>query len=156
MQEELAGAAYVNVMPLTRLVDPNLRSWEFGATMFVAFGGLALLRAAIGMYSVIAYDVAQRTRDLSVRVALGASMSNVLGMVVRRGVSLVATGAAIGAVLALWAAPTMTELLFDQSPRDPAVYGSVAGILLLVGVLAAVPPARRAARVDPNLALRGD
>jgi ABC-type antimicrobial peptide transport system permease subunit len=79
LQMEMPGAAYVTVLPLTDLVDPNLRSWRFGAMLFSVLGGLALVLAAIGLYSMIAYDVAQRSRDLGVRLALGARESGILG-----------------------------------------------------------------------------
>jgi hypothetical protein len=156
LQQEMPGTAYVNVMPLAALVDPNLRAWKFGTAMFAAFGGLALVLAAIGLYSMIAYDVALRTRDLGIRVALGASMSRVVRLVVGRGVALIALGVLVGGGFALWAAPWVQELMFRQEVRDPLVFGAVAFVLMMVGWLAAAGPAFRAARVDPNIALRGD
>jgi ABC-type antimicrobial peptide transport system permease subunit len=156
LQQEMPGAAYVSVVPLMALVDPNLRAWKFGTTMFVAFGGLALVLAAIGLYSMIAYDVAQRTRDLGIRIALGASMSRVTRFVVGRGLALIAVGVVVGSGFALWAAPWAQELMFNQPARDPLVFGGVAFLLMMVGWLAAAGPAFRAARVDPNIALRGD
>ena len=156
LQSEMPGAAYVNVVPLSELVDPNLRAWQFGATMFVAFGGLALVLAAIGLYSMIAYGVAQRTRELGVRLALGASGGNIIRLIVTSGLRLVVAGLVIGGVIALWAAPWMQELMFDASPRDPLVYSSVAAVLLGVAVAASVAPALRALRLDPNVALRAD
>src|SRR5690606_30077454 len=92
LQKEMPGAAYVNVYPLSNLVDPNMRAWKFGATMFVAFGGLALVLAAIGLYSMIAYSVAQRTRELGVRMALGASAGQVVRLIVQGGIRLVVAG----------------------------------------------------------------
>jgi ABC-type antimicrobial peptide transport system permease subunit len=152
----MPGNAYANVIPLRRLVDPNLHAWRFGATMFVAFGGLALVLAAIGLYSLIAYDVAQRTREIGVRLALGASESRIMSMVVSRGMRLVFAGVVIGAVIALWAGRWIEPLMFRQSTRDPLVFGLVAFVLLVVALVAGVAPARRAARVDPSVTLRSD
>jgi predicted permease len=156
IQSELPGAAYAIVMPLTDLVDPNLRSWRMGATLFVAFGGLALLLAAIGLYSMIAYDVAQRTRDLGVRLALGARGAGVMRLVVGRGLRLTLLGLGLGGLIAFLAAPRLEPLMFSQSPRDPLVLVAVGGLLLIVGVVASFVPGLRAARVDPVVALRDD
>jgi ABC-type antimicrobial peptide transport system permease subunit len=156
LQRLMPGPAYVNVVPLSQLVDPSLRSWKFGTTMFVAFGGLALLLAAIGLYSMIAYDVTQRTRELGVRIALGSSVARVLRLIVSGGLRLVGAGVVLGVLVALWGARWMEGLMFQQDPRDPVVYGMVAGVLLVVAVVAAVIPALRATRIDPNSALRLD
>jgi predicted permease len=155
VQRELPGAAYAMAMPLDQLVDPQRRSWEFGATMFLVFGGLALVLAAIGLYSLIAYDVAQRTQELGVRLALGASVSDVVRLVMSSGVRLVAVGIILGGGLALWGSRWMEGLLFHQSPRDPLVFLAVAVTLLAVALVASSGPALRASRVDPNIALRG-
>ncbi|MFN2563576.1 MAG: ADOP family duplicated permease [Gemmatimonadaceae bacterium] len=156
LQREMPGAAYVTAMPLGQLIAPQRRSWEFGATMFAAFGGLALLLAAVGLYSVIAYSVAQRKHELGVRIALGARMRDVVGMVVGQGVTFAVAGIAIGSLIALWAGRWAEPLLFEQSARDPLIYGSVAVVLLIVALLATVRPALRATRVDPNSVLRAD
>ncbi|HJR33997.1 MAG TPA: FtsX-like permease family protein, partial [Gemmatimonadales bacterium] len=156
LQRLMPGPAYVNVVPLSQLIDPSLKAWKFGTTMFVAFGGLALLLAAIGLYSLIAYDVTQRTRELGVRIALGSSVSRVLRLIVSSGLRLVGAGVVLGVLLALWGAQWIEGLMFQQEPRDPLIYGVVAGILLLVAVVAAVVPALRATRIDPNSALRLD
>jgi predicted permease len=156
LQRLMPGAAYVTTRPLRELVDPNLRSWKFGATMFAAFGLLALALAAIGLYSVIAYNVAQRTQELGVRIALGANMGNVLRLIIGRGVGLTLTGVVIGGAIAYWAARWAEPLLFQQAPRDPTVLGGVALVLIAVAVLASAIPAIRATRVDPNVALRAD
>jgi predicted permease len=156
LQAEMPGAAYVTVVPLRELVDPNLRAWQFGATMFVAFGALALVLAAIGLYSMIAYGVAQRTRELGVRMALGASAGHVVRLIVRGALRLVVAGVVIGGVVALWAAPRMEALMFQASPRDPVVFGAVAVVLLAVAAVASLAPAVRAMRLDPNVALRAD
>lgn len=156
LQRELPGAAYAMTMPLDKLIDPQRRAWEFGTTMFLAFGGLALVLAAIGLYSLIAYDVAQRTRELGVRLALGASVPDVMRLVMSSGVRLVVVGVVLGGGLALWGSKWMEGLMFKQSPRDPVVFGVVVLVLLAVSLLASSGPALRAARVDPNVALRGE
>ena len=156
LQPLMPGAAYINVVPLSTLVDPNLQSWQFGATMFVAFGGLALVLAAIGLYSMIAYDVAQRTRELGVRLALGSSVGRVLRLIVTGGLRLVAVGVVAGTALAFWASRWMEALMFRQSARDPMVFAAVALLLLGVSVVASMVPAWRATRVDPNVVLRLD
>jgi predicted permease len=156
LQPLMPGEAYVNVRPLRELIDPRMRGWEFGATMFLAFGGLALALAAIGLYSVIAYGVAQRQKELGVRIALGASRGSVVRLVVGGGVRMVAIGVGIGALIALWSSRWLAALLFDESPKDPVVYAAVAGVLVIVAIVATALPAVGAARVDPNVALRAE
>jgi predicted permease len=154
LQREMPGASYVTVTPFSEIIGPQTKSWAMGATMFVAFGSLALLLAAIGLYSVIAYNVAQRTHEMGVRVALGAQMADVVRLVVRDGVKLAVVGLVIGAAAALGAAHWIRPLLFQVSPTDPAVFVFVTIVLLAVSVAASWIPARRAARVDPQVALR--
>jgi putative ABC transport system permease protein len=156
LQETLPAPAYVTVRPMTAMVERNYRSWRFGATMFTAFGILALVLAAVGLYSLVAYDVAQRTRDMSVRLALGASGPSVVGLVVGGGVRLVAIGVGLGALVAFQYAPAAQSLMYKQEARDPAVFFAVGAALLIVGALAALIPAIRASRVDPALMLRAD
>jgi predicted permease len=156
LQEVLPGFAYVSTHTLESIVAPQMRSWRLGATMFTIFGLLALVVAAIGLYSVVAYDVSQRTRELGVRVALGASAPAVLRLVVGEGVRVVMVGLALGAVAALSLAGKVSPLLYGVSPKDPVTYAGVIGVLLVVAVVASLAPALRAARVDPNVALRAD
>ena len=156
LQREMPGAAYVTVTPFKEIVSPNMRSWQLGATMFVAFGVLALVLAAVGLYSVIAYNVQQRTHEMGVRIALGARSSDVAGLVLREGVGVAGLGIGIGLGLALWATRWVKPLLYDVSPTEPAIYAVVAATLLSVAALASWVPARRATKVDPNVALRSD
>jgi putative ABC transport system permease protein len=156
LQREMPGAAYVTAVPFRDLVAPRQRAWQFGATMFVAFAALALVLAAVGLYSVCAYGVAQRRRELGVRIALGASAASVVLLVVRQSALFAVTGIAVGSLVALLAARRLEPLLFAASARDPLVYGTVAAILLLVALIASVRPALRAARVDPTIALRAE
>jgi predicted permease len=156
LQRLMPAGSYVTMMPVEQLIGEQQRSWAFGATMFLAFGGLAIVLAAIGLYSLIAYNVAQRTHELGVRIALGAQISDVVRLVMRQGMSLGLTGVVIGSVLAWWAGGFAKPLLFDESPRDPVVFGVVTLALLAVAILASVIPASRATRVDPNSALRAE
>ena len=156
LQREMPGAAYVSITPFSDVVGQQVQSWKLGATMFTAFGILALVLAAIGLYSVIAYSVAQRTHEMGVRVALGAQAVDVVRMVVREGATLGGIGVVMGTVAALLAGRWVKPLLFDVSPTDPAVFVSVIVLLIGVAVAASWIPARRAARVDPQEALRSD
>ena len=156
LQRVMPGASYVTVTPLTQVLGGETQSWRLGATMFVVFGTLALVLAAIGLYSVIAYNVAQRTHELGVRAALGAGMSDLARLVVREALQLTVIGVAIGAGIALFVARWVEPLLFHESPRDPWVFACVATVLVAVAALASFLPARRAARADPMQALRSD
>src|SRR4051812_44740862 len=111
LQTVMPGSSYLNVMTLGSIVSRGHRAWQVRATMVVAFGGLALILAGIGLYSVIAYAVAQRTRELGVRIALGASTSRVVWMIVVQSVVFAAAGIAIGGAIALYAARWIEPLL---------------------------------------------
>jgi len=156
LQKLMPGAGYVTVTPLRELIDPRQRAWQLGATMFVVFGGLALVLAAVGLYSVIAYSVAQRTQEIGVRIALGAGVADVVRLVVGEGMRFAVTGVVLGTGVALWAGRWVAPLLFSVSPKDPAVYALVAFALLAAAALASAVPAVRASRVDPNVALRAE
>ena len=156
MQQVMPGAAYLTATPLRAMVAPEMESWRLGATMFVSFGVLALALAAVGLYSVIAYGVAQRRREIGVRLALGASRGHVLRLVVRGGLRLVITGVLLGSAFAVWAGRWLATLLFNESPRDPVVYAAVAAVLVIVALVAMAVPAMAATRVDPNVALRAE
>ena len=156
LQALMPGVSYVTVTPLSEVLGNRTRSWRLGATMFTVFGALALALAAIGLYSVIAYSVAQRTQELGVRVALGAQARDVVRLILREGMKLAVVGVVIGGATALVVVRWVKPLLFQVSPRDPLVFGSVALVLLAVAALASLIPARRASRVDPIVALRTD
>jgi predicted permease len=156
IQRSMPGAAFVRATAMRNVVAPQQRAWQLGATMFVAFAGLALALAAIGLYSVVAYGVAARTRELGVRIALGATLGNIAQQVIGHGVAFAAAGIAIGGAIALLAARWIEPLLFDAPARDPLVFGIVTAILLVVALLATVRPALRATRVDPTIALRAE
>lgn len=152
----LPGTLFVDVAPYTRYIDPLVRPWRLGATLFGVFGLLALAVAALGLYSLMAYTVAQRTHELGVRRALGAATPDLLRLVLVRGVITVAAGCIVGLGAALLGARFVGDLLFDTSPRDVGVFAVVTGTMLLVAVLASLLPARRAATVDPMVALRAE
>ena len=156
MQDAVPNLPFVSVNPLEGLVSPQKRSWRLGATMFTALGGLALVLAAVGLYSVLAYDVAQRTREFGVRVAMGARGADVMGLVLARGLRTAIIGGLIGVAAALLAGHWVAPLLFQTSPRDPAVIGAVLFGVVVVALIAALVPARRALSVDPIEALRAD
>jgi putative ABC transport system permease protein len=125
-----------------------------GAFLIGSFGALALLLAAIGLYGVVAYSVAQRTREVGVRVALGAGVGDVVGLVLSGGMKLAVAAAAVGALGAAAVARLLSSFLYGVSEVDPAAYLGAAAVLLLVALVANLVPARRAARVDPMSALR--
>lgn len=145
-----------DVRLLADALDPELRPWRLGATIFTAFGVLAALLAALGLYAAVAYAVTQRTREIGVRRAVGAPRRHLVWLVLRDGLAIALAGTGLGALLALAGGARIADLLFDVSPRDPLVFGGVAAILVLVALVASVVPARRAARVDPIVALRAD
>ena len=150
------GLPYVNARPYASVIDPQTHSWRLGATLFSAFGGLALVMASIGLYGVLAYMVARRSREMGIRMALGAQPGNVVALVVREGLWFAAIGLAAGGAAALAAGSWVKPLLFETDPWDPTVLGGVALTLALVAVLASLLPALRATRADPNLALRAE
>ena len=154
LQAVMPGQAYVTVRPLREAVDQAQRSWRLGATMFVAFGLLALVVAAIGLYGVIAYNVNQRMHEVGVRMALGARAGDILRLVVGQGLRFATAGIVVGVGLALVAATWLQPLLYKQSARDPMIYVAVSAVLVLVAIIASASPAVRAARVDPTRALR--
>jgi predicted permease len=147
---------YAEVRPLADRLGRQTRSWTLGATMFSIFGVLSLVLSAIGLYSVVAFTVAQRVHEYGVRVALGATGTSLLRLTVMRGVIPVVAGLGAGVAIALLAAKLLEGLLFELSPRDPTVFLSMSALLVAVSVFASLVPARRAARVDPMIALRSE
>jgi ABC-type antimicrobial peptide transport system permease subunit len=137
-------------------LETSMDLWLFrtGARMFSILGGLALLLAVVGVYGLKAYTVARRTREIGIRMALGASVRDTLWMVLKEGLWLTLWGAGIGLALAAAAGRLLSSMLYEVSPTDALVFGSAPLLLTAVSLLAAYIPARRAARIDPMVALR--
>ena len=147
---------YARVRPYQTLIDPQLRSWRLGATLFSAFGLLALGIAAVGLFAAVSYLVSQRTREIGVRLALGGSGARVGRLVIRDALRMASAGAVVGVVAALAAAPLAGAMLFETSPREPVVLATAVVALLGVTLCAAAVPAWRASRVSPMTVLRQD
>jgi hypothetical protein len=149
-----AGEPFVT--PMTKNLEPEYRPWRLGASLFTAFGLLALVVSVVGIYSTVSYTVSQRTHEFGVRIALGARTTDILRHVVARALRPVAVGAALGVALALAAGRLVAGLLYGERPWDPWVLALVAAALLVAAVPAALGPAWRASRADPVSALRSE
>jgi hypothetical protein len=156
MQTTMASLPYADVQTMRSVLDPSVAPWRLGATMFTLLGALALVVAAIGLYSVLAYEVSRRTSELGVRLALGARRADVYGLVLRDGLGQAAVGVGLGCALALVASGALGTLLFRTSPREPMVYLPVAAVLILAAMFASLIPAGRAARTDPVEAIKAE
>lgn len=149
-----------NNLPVIRMrtqsetIDRLLFNQRLLARLFDLFGVLGLVLACIGLYGLLSYEVARRTRELGIRTALGAMRKDMLLLVLRQGLVLVICGAAAGIAAALAATRLLASLLFQVQPADPVTFAAVAASLIAVGAAACFLPARRATRVDPMVALR--
>jgi putative ABC transport system permease protein len=143
-----------NVRPMAEVVAQSLATRRFVLLLFGLFAGLALLLATVGIYGVLAASVSQRTRELGIRIALGASTRDVARLIVGQGLKLVLSGMALGLLGALALRRLIEKLLFGVSPTDPLTYAIIASLLIGVALLACWIPARRATKVDPLVALR--
>jgi predicted permease len=144
------------VRSLSDLVSSSAARARFTMVLLATFAGVALALGAVGVYGVVAYAVARRTREIGVRMALGARATDVLSMILREGGVLTGAGIALGIAGALAASRVLAGFLFGVTPTDPAVFVTVPAVLAAVALGACVIPARRAARVDPVTALRSD
>ncbi|MFL6520470.1 MAG: ABC transporter permease [Chthoniobacterales bacterium] len=152
---EIDKDIYVPVLaPMTRFVDTHLAQPKFNMMLLAVFAAVAMVLAAIGIYGVIAYSVTQRTREIGIRMALGARRTQMLGMVLRQSMTLVVIGLLIGFVVALAATRVMTTLLYGVGANDISIYALVITLLGGAALLASYVPARRAMKVDPMVALR--
>jgi putative ABC transport system permease protein len=167
-----AGDAVSAVRAKVREIDPKLPLFDAGGLeeavdssfdnrravmlLLAAFAGLALFLSALGIYGVLAYDVSQRTREIGVRSAIGASRGQISGLILRQGLWKGGIGVVLGLIGAALISRSMTSLLFNVQPTDPAVYAAVSFVLIAVALLASYLPARRAARIDPLIALRDE
>jgi len=151
-----AGLPLYNLGTMQGRMMDSLAQSRFSTMLLTAFGAIALILAAIGVYGVISYGVTQRTQEIGIRMALGARHADVLAMVVRHGAALAGIGLAVGLAGALALSSMLTSLLFQVSPTDPPTFAAGMVVLTAVAVLAAALPAHRAARTDPMVALRNE
>jgi len=148
------GLPVFNVSSMNDVLDRSLASRRFSADLVGGFAGLAVLLASIGIYGLLAYVVGQRSREIGIRMALGAQRDDILRMFLRKGVALAGVGIVAGLVFSASTASMMASLLYGVRPHDPAVFLIVPLLLFAVAVLASYLPARRATKVDPMIALR--
>lgn len=149
-----ANLPIADVHSLQEIYDRSMARTSFTLVMLTIASGMALLLGLVGIYGVISYSVSQRTREIGIRIALGAPQGKVRQMFVRQGLLLAAIGVASGLAAALALTRMMAALLFEVSPLDPATYGAVSAVLLTAALLASYFPARKATNVDPSDALR--
>jgi predicted permease len=154
LQTTATTPLYARVSLYEDLLDPQIRPWRLGASLFSALGALALSIAAVGLFAVVSYLVSQRLREIGIRLALGGTAASVARLVVSGTVRLVAIGAGLGAVVAFALVPVIQSMLFETSAYDAAVVAGVAVVLILVAVAASAVPAWRAARVNPSRTLQ--
>ena len=154
VHEQDADLFVGNLQPMESLIGKVLAQPRFNMLLLGIFAGVAMLLAAIGIYGVIAYSVAQRTREIGIRMALGAQRGAMLAMVLRQSLAVVAIGLAIGLLAAFAATRLLASLLYGVGANDLFTYGAVVLLLGAAALLASYIPARRAMRVDPMVALR--
>ena len=141
---------------MVQVLDGKLTSQRFSALLLGVFGGVALLLAAVGIYSVLSYIVRGRSREIGIRRALGAQTSDVLRLVIVEGMSPALVGVAVGTIAALASAKIMSTLVFGVSASDPVTLAAVGTTLALVALIASLVPAYRAVRLDPVKTLRAE
>jgi hypothetical protein len=145
---------FVRVRPYAELLERQMRPWSMGTRLLVLFSALAVSVAAIGLYAAFAHAVAERRREMAIRIALGAAPPAVLRMVLRDASILTAAGSVIGCAAAAASGRWVQSLLFGTQPSDPLVLGTAAAAMLIVALLATFKPAREASRADPSQLLR--
>jgi len=143
-----------NPQTMNEAIAESLSERRFAMILLDSFAVLALLLAAIGLYGVISYLVGQRTQELGIRIALGAQRRDVLSLVLRDGIRMAAAGVGVGLLAALGLTRLLTKMVYGVSTTDPATFAVIAGLLIMVALLACLLPARRATKVDPLVALR--
>jgi ABC-type antimicrobial peptide transport system permease subunit len=156
LNQLVPGLDDIRIQNLSDLLEPELRPWHLGAMLFSAFGILALIVAGIGVYSVVAYGVAQRTHEMGIRAALGARTLDILDLVLAEGMRLLFVGIFVGLAAALVLGHYVASLLFGITAYDPGVLVGSAVTLTVLALAACVVPGWRAARVNPIVALRAD
>ncbi len=156
LAREFPSAEPPYVMSMSRAVEPELRPWRLGVTLFSLFGALALIVASVGAYSVVAYAVDQRVHEMGIRIALGARRHQLVRLVLAQGMMPLIVGIAIGIGLTIALGPLVASMLYDTGSTNPLVLAAAAGALFVTGLLGSFVPARRATRVDPAVSLRAD
>ena len=141
---------------MARTLDERVAPRKFTLVLLVAFAALAGGLAIIGLYSVLAYLVSERTREIGIRMAMGADRTRVMRMILGHGLRLTVVGTIIGAMLSIAAVRVLRAMMFEMSVYDAPTFAAVAVLLCIVALIASWLPARRASRVDPVLALRAD
>jgi len=154
MREVDRDQPIANIRSMDQIMSGMAGDARFRTLLLGVFAAVALLLSAIGIYGVIAYSVAQRTREIGIRIALGAQGRNVLGLVIGQGMKLALIGVCVGIAGALALTRVLSSLLFNVSATDPLTFVGVSALLALVALLACYVPARRAMKVDPMVALR--
>jgi len=149
-----SGLVLYQVRTMAEHVGRATADRQFTTLLFTVFAALAVLLAAVGLYGMVAYAVSQRTAEIGVRMALGATRADVSRLVVMQGLRPAAIGIVLGLVAAAFASRLLTTLLFNVAPLDPLTFSAVPPLLLAVAGLASYLPARRAVRLDPTIALR--
>jgi putative ABC transport system permease protein len=144
------------VRTMAEVVDATLSTPRFTGVLLGTFAALALLLSAIGIYGVLSYIVSRRTREIGIRVAIGAQRAEIIRLVLRNGLSLSLLGVVIGVAAALWVSQLMRGLLHDVRPSDPMTFIGVGVLLSIIAAVASFVPAWRAARVDPVVVLKGE
>jgi ABC-type antimicrobial peptide transport system permease subunit len=144
------------VRSVARALEETISSQRFAMTLLGMFAALALVLSAVGLYGVISFVVTQRTREIGIRVALGATSAQIARAVVARGFVLSAAGVVVGLVAAVWAARLIANVLYGVQPVDPVSYGSTAGVLLGISLVACLVPMRRAIAIDPAITMRAE
>jgi putative ABC transport system permease protein len=150
------AAAIAEVQPMTDFVDRSMAPTRFAVTLIGAFGGVAVLLAAIGLYGVLSTVVRQRTGEIGMRMVFGAERGSIFALVIVEGARLTAVGVGMGIVVSLGVTRLMTALLVNVKPTDPATFAGTTVLFFVVALLACGLPARRASRLDPVAALRSD
>ena len=154
MQSNTALPMFAKLRPYQDLLDPQLRTWRLGATLFTAFGALALGIAVVGLFAVVSYLATQRTREMGIRLALGSTRATITRLVVSDALRMASVGIGVGVLGALGGGPVIASMLFQTSSREAASMAIASGVLLVATIVAAAVPAWRAARTDPVVALR--
>jgi predicted permease len=147
------GVGVYNAMPFENFIGASVVGQRVAASLLTVLGAIALLLAAVGLYSVMAYSVTQRTHEIGIRMALGGQRSRVMGMVLKKGLALTLIGLAAGLAVALTASQVVASMLLNVSASDPWIFAGASVFLAAIAMLASLLPARRATQVDPLVAL---